>query len=140
MSGFEVAGFIVALYPVIVDGVRTYRLAKSGQPLEWLIKEILAEQLIFRNHLVNLLMPIVPGEALSDMLNPKSDKHTHWRDPALRSAVDEAMGVLTTTYLLTTLEDIHKELCEIKSSLSYATRLEEVSQGPSSRVLSNSLC
>ncbi|ERF71223.1 hypothetical protein EPUS_08141 [Endocarpon pusillum Z07020] len=121
MSGFEVAGVVLALFPIIVDGVRTYKHLTSGQSLEYLIKDILAEQIIFRSWMGHLLMPSVSVEALRDMLDPKSNKFGRWQDPGLQSAVQQSFGTTTTAFLLVTLNDIHKELCAIKKALSYTT-------------------
>lgn len=128
MSGFEVVGVVLALFPIIVDGVRTYKHLTSGQSLEYLIKDILAEKIIFRSWIEHLLMPSVPVEALRDMLDPKSKKFGRWQDPGLQSAVQQSFGITTTAYLLATLNSIHQELCAIKSTLSYATKLDAVSQ------------
>ena len=128
MSGFEIAGIVLALFPIIVDGVRTYKHLTSGQSLEYLIKDILAEQIIFRSWIGHLLMPSVPVEALRDMLDPKSNKFGRWQDPGLQSAVQQSFGTITTAYLLATLNDIHKELCAIRSALSYTTKLDKVGE------------
>jgi hypothetical protein len=127
MSGFEVVGVVLALYPIILHGVRTYKQLRSFQPLEYLIKDILAEQIIFRSWIGHLLIPSVPVEALRDMLDPNSSKFGRWQDPGLKSAIEQSFGTTTTAYLLVTLNDIHKELCAIKSALSYATKPNAVS-------------
>ncbi|KAF7504982.1 hypothetical protein GJ744_001503 [Endocarpon pusillum] len=121
MSGFEVAGVVLALFPIIVDVVRSYKHLVSGQSLEYLIKDIFAEQIIFRSWMGHLLMPSVPVEALRDMLDPKSNKFGRWQDPVLHSAVQQSFGTTITAFLLVTLNDIHKELCAIKRALSYTT-------------------
>ncbi len=128
MSGFEVVGIVLALFPIIVDGVRTYNQARSGQPLEYLIKELLAEEVIFRSWIVHLLRPSVPGQALMGMLNSKPEKLDQWQDPRLHAAVERSFGITITRYLLMTLGDIHKELSKIKEVLSFVTKLEGVSE------------
>jgi hypothetical protein len=127
MSGFEIVAVVLALFPIIVDGVHTYKQLRSCQPLEHLIKDILAEQIIFRNWIGHLLVPSVPVEALRDMFDPKSNQFGRWQDPGLQSAIEQSFGITTTAYLLITLNDIHKELCAIKSALSYTTKLDAVS-------------
>ena len=127
MSGFEVVGVVLALFPIIVDGVRTYNQARSGQPLEHLIKDLVAEEVIFRSWIVHLLMPSVPVEALKGMLDSSPDKLDQWQDPGLQAAVERSFGTTITRYLLMTLGDIHKELSKIKEALSFVTKLEGVS-------------
>ena len=126
MSGFEVVAVVLAMFPIIVDGVRTYKQLRSCQPLEYLIRDILAEQIIFRSWIGHLLMPTVPVEALKDMLDPKSNKFGRWQDPGLQSAVERSFGTTTAAYLLVTLNDIHKELCAIDIALSYTTNPDTV--------------
>lgn len=128
MSGIEIAGVVLALFPILVDGVHAYKQLRSGQPLQYLIKDLLAEQIIFRSWIGHLLMPSVPVEALRDMLDPKSKKFGRWQDSGLQSAVEQSFGTTTTAFLLVTLNDIHQELCAIKSALAYTTQSDTVSQ------------
>lgn len=126
MSGFEIAGVVIALFPMVMEGVsacvRTCKRLTSSQPLEYLIKDIFAEKLLFENWIGHLLMSSVPVEALSDMLDPNSNMFGRWQDPRLHSAVEQSFGTTTTTFLLLTLNDIHEELCAIHIALSYVTR------------------
>ena len=134
MSGFEVVGVVLALFPVVVDGVRTWKQVNSGQPLEHLIRDIITEQMIFRCWLGRLLMPAVRVEALKEMLDPKSDKYGRWKDPCLRTAIEQAFGFATTDFLLSTFDDIHKELRAIQEALSYIAKTNGVSD-PGPRLL-----
>jgi hypothetical protein len=127
MTGFEVVGVVLALFPIIVDGIRAYKQLRSCQPLEYLIKDIFAEHIIFRSWIGHLLMPCVPVEALRDMLDPKSNMFGRWQDSGLPSAVEQAFGTTTAAYLLITLNDIRKELCAIEKALSYTTNSDVVS-------------
>jgi hypothetical protein len=125
MSGFEVVGVLLALFPIVVDTVRGYKHAKSGEPLEYLIKDVIAEQILFRSWIGHLLMPTVPPQAVKALLGPKSQKL--WEDPGLRAAVERSFGAATTSYLLMTILDIHHELDEIKVALSYVSKADMVS-------------
>ena len=137
MSGFEVVGVVLALFPIVVDVVRTYRVVDSGQPLEHLIKEICTEEMIFRGWVAQLLIKTGCDALVKEMMDPKSAKHRKWQDPSLRAAVQQVLGFATADFLLSTFSDIHIEMKAIEEALKSVLKREGVSpSGTDTKTLS----
>ena len=118
MSGFEVVGLVLAIYPMLIDGIRTYQKLRSGQLLADLLKDVLEEQIVFHNWIGHLLMRSVPAQELRDLLDHNSAAFARWHDHRLHQIIEQSYGRVQASFLLETLADVHGELERIKGDLS----------------------
>jgi hypothetical protein len=99
MSGFEVAGIILGVLPVVVSCAQHYR--KGLEPLdEWyhfqtrfieFIHSIRHQEMKFRRNVVELLRPMLDNEQELQALI-RNLHHPRWSDGSLNDAFDKRLG------------------------------------------------
>lgn len=82
MSGFEVIGVILALYPLVQDALKTYRGVTSGRFIESLQKDVATEELIFLDFLHAILLPVLPKAVLLRLIDASSGRLSSQNPPA----------------------------------------------------------
>jgi hypothetical protein len=55
MSGFEVISVVLGVYPIVIDGLRTCKAAKSGKGLGLLVNDLRNEEIRYTEFLGQLL-------------------------------------------------------------------------------------
>lgn len=122
MSGFEVIGLVLALYPMILDGIKAYQTVKTGQGIKDLVAEVKGEQIVFHNHLADLLGPLVPCQDITPFLDPKSKQFSRWKNVQFLNSIESTYGQDKGSFLLFTLKEIKKELDAIQHDLKFLLR------------------
>lgn len=111
MSGFEVIGVILGLYPLIGTALMTYKATKGGKGAKKLVRDLKVEELIFGEFVHHLLAPNVTEAELVRLKDPKSLNATSWRNAATsmrnRLGLDKARIVI----------EISQEICALLKTL-----------------------
>jgi hypothetical protein len=147
MSGYEVIGVILALYPLVQDALKAYRSVTSGQFVDSLQKDVLTEQIIFRDFLAAVVLPVVSKKDFLRLTTPASSTlaasqgaavdpspytvslheedreysgEPSWRDVGLlvQASLERVFAPDKAQLILDTLEEIHRHLRAIQADVS----------------------
>lgn len=130
MSGFEVIGLVLALYPCLIDGLKAYKKFRSGQMIENLVKSLKVEQLIYSEFVEAILQSAVSEAELIRLTNCVSEKELVrlddsaspflrlWKATALQLSLNTYFGPEKGGILLSTIRDIQRELEAIERDVS----------------------
>jgi hypothetical protein len=167
MSGFEVIGVILFLYPLVEDALKAYRSVTSGKFVDSLQKDVLTEQIIFRDFLAAVVLPVVSKKDFLRLTTPASftlaasqgvavdpspytvslyqedrgySEGPSWRDVGLlvHASLERVFAPDKAQLILDTLEEIHHHLRAIQADVS-ASSTGSVSYGSSRTYLNSSL-
>ncbi|KAK4447201.1 hypothetical protein QBC34DRAFT_303606 [Podospora aff. communis PSN243] len=132
MSGFEIAGIILAtipiLTPIVQNTVRSLSTRRYDQQLQRLIRNLKTEQVNLQNVVERLLDGLVPASQIQAMINdPMGDL---WRDPTTALRIRgrlwdrAALETFETTIqsIKDSVDDLRKKLQEHSSSNAMLTR------------------
>ncbi|EXJ74855.1 uncharacterized protein A1O5_01551 [Cladophialophora psammophila CBS 110553] len=117
MSGFEVVGLILGLYPVIVDAVDYCRRVRSGEIIHDLLEEVRAEKVIFCNWIQHLCVSQLSGTDLQGILDKNSEIFGLWENDGFLTSLMASRDTEATKSIAATLIDIHAELQHIHQYL-----------------------
>jgi hypothetical protein len=106
MSGVEIAGFVLAAFPLMISALEHYR--KGAEVLEgwWMIKceyrkcknNLNYHKVAFEENLEELLLPLIADEdKLQRLLNDPGGPE--WKDPELEKLLKERMPKTYSSYL-----------------------------------------
>jgi hypothetical protein len=117
MSGFEVVGTILALYPLVVDAVVYCKKVRSGEIIHDLLEEVRAEKVIFCGSIQHLCLSQVSGTDVVGVIDPKSEAFALWQQSRFLNSLLTAHAADATASILDTLNSIHLELKHIQQEL-----------------------
>ncbi|ETI22748.1 hypothetical protein G647_06824 [Cladophialophora carrionii CBS 160.54] len=117
MSGFEVVGLILALYPVVADAVAYYRGVRSGDIIHDLVEEVRAERVIFSHSIQHLCLSQVSGTDVVGVVDPQSEIFALWQQSSFLNKLLASHAAEATTAILETLKSIHSELQQVHREL-----------------------
>lgn len=129
MSGLEVAGLILALFPVLVEGVKTVvagasqikKLKQWRFQLEGLRGDLNTQKTLFLNMVELLLQDIVDANAVAGVLE---DLHSSWKDHPYEKDLRHRLGNSYETFCHL-LEDLSNELRELERKPLFRGELEQ---------------
>lgn len=120
MSGFEVIGLVLGIYPIVVTLCEQYRAAKAGEGFEKLIRRLDTEQFLFEDFVTRLLAPDVEE---SELIHLKTATDLNcWKDNNLRKQLEHRHGFRKTKHIISTIQDLYELLQSIQNDLPGAAR------------------
>jgi hypothetical protein len=79
MSGIEIVGVILGLYPLLVDAIVFCRKVRNGEAINNLLADIQAERVIFCNWAEHLCNTRLADANLKEILDPKTKTFELWK-------------------------------------------------------------
>lgn len=120
MSGFEVIGVLLAVYPVVVTACNAYKAASTGDGYEKLIRRLNMEAFLFDDFVSRLLGPDI-GESQLLRLKSSSDPG-FWKENNVQGKLEQRHGALRTQHILSLINDSNTLLRSIQRDLPGAGR------------------
>lgn len=118
MSGFEVIGLVLGLYPIVVDA---YRKSK-GEGIEKAIRRLETEHLLFDDFVSRLLGPDLQLEE-GQLLRLKTSKDpAFWKENDLQAKLEHRYNFVRTRNIISLISDLNKLLQDIGKELPGAAR------------------
>jgi hypothetical protein len=123
MSGWEVIGLVLALYPIVETAVRVYGGAKPSRTASSLTRRLKTEALIYDQFVRNLLEPVVSASVIERLLNRSlAGPPEKWHDEELHKELLERLGPIKSSHLLDLLLDMNKRLKTLEIELTNISR------------------
>ena len=117
MSGFEVIGLILSLYPVIVDAVVLCKKVRSGEIIHDLLEEVRVEKVIFCGWIQHLCVTQISGTNVNGIVNPASEAFALWQQSSFLNSLLAAHARESADSIIATLKTIHVELQHVHQEL-----------------------
>jgi hypothetical protein len=124
LTGIEVAGLILSIFPLVISGLEHYKEGFETLHGWWMyrtdylefLRKIGVQSVLFQANLEELLGPIVESEALLHelMRNPRSPA---WNNEQLEKRLRKQLPTSYDWYRLT-VEEMHKDLKRLKERLN----------------------
>ncbi|SMR52358.1 unnamed protein product [Zymoseptoria tritici ST99CH_1A5] len=114
MSGIEVAGLALALFPIVIELVDAYSGALTGRDINHLAESLKNHQQIFLNAVEYLLHYTIPAQQLRALLADPSG--ALWQDQELNDSVQRELGIRAAS-ILGKISDIHKTITKLMAKL-----------------------
>ena len=119
MSGFEIVGLVLAVYPLIGTAIQAYKTAKTGRSrASSLALWLRIEQSLFRQFVHKLLAPNVSEAELVLLQDPTSSNLILWKDPSLHTKLANRLGLEISGTIIETLHEVHVLLSSLQNELS----------------------
>jgi hypothetical protein len=119
MSGLEVIGLVLSLWPVVVDAVDIYKAMKEGRGADLLRHELDTEEYIFREFVHGLLSSAAVTDADLIQLSDRNRPNTGlWKDRALHSKLEKRLGPERSKIVLKSLVEMDKLLTGLREKLA----------------------
>jgi hypothetical protein len=118
MSGFEVIGLVLGLWPLVEDALRLYKAVKNSAGWNLLDQELRTEKIIYIEFVGYLLTPdLLDGDSL-ELINQKAANFARWEDKELHSRLAERLGVEKSSLVLTTVQEMERLLVDLNERLT----------------------
>lgn len=128
MSGFEVLGLILGIYPVIGHALKIYRATRNRGPLKWFVRSLEVEKVIFAEFVHNLLASELSEVDLVRLRDEEDPSNLEiWNNKELLLKVGRRLGPETSKLVLSTLLDINDLLKTLRKNITSITVNEQVS-------------
>jgi hypothetical protein len=118
MSGFEIVGTILAVYPLLVGAINVYKATKSGRAEAAMTRRLRTEAVIYRQFVHNLLAPNVPQEEIDKLVGHETPDLRRWEDVTLHDKVRQRLGAERADLVLEILSDMDKLLRALNTEFS----------------------
>jgi len=117
MSGFEVIGVVLAIWPVVVNGLAMYKATKDGRAYGTLLNELRTEEFVYREFVQHLLQADVPEADLVQLTDRKRSNVGLWKDRALNFSLERRLGHEKSKLVQETLVKMEKLLVSLGEKL-----------------------
>jgi hypothetical protein len=118
MSGFEVIGVVLGVWPLVVDALKLYKTLKNSPTWDLLFREFQTEKIIYVEFVGHLLAPdLLDGDFL-ELINQKSANFARWENKELHSRLAERLGPEKSRLVLTTVQEMDRLLCDLNEKLT----------------------
>ncbi len=117
MSGFEVIGVLLAVWPEVVNGLVMYKATKDGRGYGLLLNELKTEETVFRECVQQLLQADVPEADLVQLTDRKRSNVGLWKDKELHFSLERRLGYEKSKLVLKTLVEMEKLLVSLSLKL-----------------------
>jgi hypothetical protein len=117
MSGFEVIGVIMGMWPDIKKAVAEYKATEHDMEADMLRDELDTEELIFKQFLHALFSSDVADADLVQLIDIYKPNVGLWRDQALHSKIERRLGADRSRILSVALEEIEILLFSLRDKL-----------------------
>jgi hypothetical protein len=118
MSGFEIVGLLLGLYPIVIQAVDVYKATKNGRAAASLFRKLKTEEVIYRQFVQKLLAPNVQDDVPYQLyLNQVSSNLDRWKSVALNQKLRLRLGSDTADLILQILQEIDLLLKDLNTEL-----------------------
>jgi hypothetical protein len=118
MSGFEVIGVVLGVWPLVVNALSLYKEVKNSPRWDLLDQELRTEKIIYVEFVGHLLAPdLLDGDSL-ELINQKTANFARWEDKELHSRLAERLGIEKSSLVLTTVQEMERLLVDLNESLT----------------------
>src|SRR5271156_2699676 len=117
MSGFEVIGVVLGVWPVVLNGLALYKATKDGRGYGLLLNELRTEEIVYREFVQHLLQADVPEADLVQLTDRKRSNVGLWKDQALHFSLERRLGHEKSKIVLETLAEMDKLLASLGEKL-----------------------
>ncbi|KAI4210335.1 MAG: hypothetical protein LQ351_006784 [Letrouitia transgressa] len=117
MSGIEVAGVILGLYPVIITALDLYRATKGGKGALSLARNLKTEEIIFGEFVHHLVAPNVSKADLIRLKSSASPDLALWTDKTLQANMRARLGAEKADNVVGILKEMHALLKDLQREL-----------------------
>lgn len=113
MSGFEIVGVVLAVWPLVINGIQLYKSCRAGQGWGLLLTEFKTEGIIYTEFVCHLLASDVSEADLRQLTTRSKPNQGLWRDKKLNDGLKERLGVDKSDVVISTLEEMDKLLTSL---------------------------
>jgi hypothetical protein len=117
MSGFEIIGVVLGVYPMVTHSLALYKAAKSGSGWQSLQLEFATEKMIYKEFVLNILSSDVSQSDLLQLSNSDKPSLGLWKDRALHAKLGKRLGDEKSKLVLETLNEVNILLASLKEKL-----------------------
>lgn len=114
MSGVEIVGLALAVFPLVIEGVERYHGVITGRDIKYLTESLKNNEQIFKNSVENLLRSSVESDELTVLLD--NLQGTQWKDPKLERQVVDHLGQEAES-ILKKIKEIHDTVFKLQKRL-----------------------
>ena len=118
MSGFEVIGVVLGVWPLLINAVALYKATKDGRRAERLRTQLDTEEFIFRQFVHDLLSSDVAEADLMQLSDRNRPNTGLWSDRGLHSKLETRLGPIRSTIVLSSLVEMDKLLTSLRDKLA----------------------
>jgi hypothetical protein len=118
MSGFEVIGVVLGVWPLLMNAVDLYKAAKDVRGADLLRTQLDTEEFIFRQFVQNLLSSDVAEAELVQLSDRNRPNTGLWKDKALHSKLETRLGPDRSRIVLSNLVEMDKLLTSLRDKLA----------------------
>jgi hypothetical protein len=118
MSGFEVVGVVLGIWPEVIDAVDMYEPMRGGRGVHLLQHQLNTEEFIFRQFVIDLLSSDVSEADLIQLSDRNSPNMGLWRDKRLHSVLERRLGPEQCRVVLGSLVEMNKLLINLTEKLT----------------------
>lgn len=118
MSGFEVIGVVLGLWPMVANAVALYKATKEGRGSDLLLHQLDTEELIFRDFVHHLLAAEVSEADLIQLSDRNRPNVGLWGDKGLHASLERRLGHDKSKVVLKTLKEMDKLLESLRQKLA----------------------
>jgi hypothetical protein len=118
MSGFEAIGIILGAWPIVVNALNAYKMAKNGKGVSLLLRELRVEKTIYSEFVHHLLESDIPDQA--ELLRLSSETNLDlelWKKKTLHDSLKRRLGEEKSALVFEVLEEIKELLASLKKKL-----------------------
>lgn len=117
MSGFEVIGVVLAVWPLVVNGIQVYKLARSGQGWELLYDQFSTEKIVYVECIQHLLVPHLCDSDLKQLTEIAEPNTALLKDPEIHRALEARLGSQKSLIILKTIQDMYGLLRKLSEKM-----------------------
>lgn len=117
MSGFEAIGVVLAVWPLVVNGIQVYKLARSGQGWDLLYDQFVTEQVIYQECVLHLLAPELSESDLAQLIQGDKPNGPLLKDPAVTRGLEGRLGQQKSQIVLKTIQSMDSLLQLLKEKM-----------------------
>ena len=118
MSGFEVIGVMLGVWPVVVNCLTMYKATKDGRGYGLLLNELRTEEIVYREFVQHLLQADVPEADLVQLTDKKRSNKDLWENRELHFSLERRLGHEKSKVVLEYLVEMDKLLGSLGEKLS----------------------
>jgi len=123
MSGFEVIGVVLGVYPVVLKACQLYKVTTSGDGIEKLIQRLKTERMIYDDIVNKLLRPNVDERQLARLkASTNGEDLGCWDDYDLQARLKERLGFEKAQHIISIIKDLNELLESIQRDLPGVAR------------------
>lgn len=123
MSGFEVLGLILGVWPLVVNGFTLYKTANGGLGTALLVHRLKIEETIYEDFVCHLLAADVTETELVQLSDREKPDLQLWKDPALHAKLHKRLGEKKSAIVLTTCERMRDSLTYLRKQLDVESNI-----------------